>query len=285
MLARTRKAHRTLDAVPPAPFCRAITRMYGRGGGGGRGGGRGRGGAGAYYKAKYGGGGRGGGRGGGGGRGADLDDLGGSSHREQAQQQHRAALAAHSADLAATLRRIDGKPYGAYRDILGAGDSRRRRLRARRRPRSVRSLRASEPRARDRPGRGRAVPRPSCAPRRRAASPSLTSSRAASTRSSRSAASTGGAATRAADGPPRRAASSAWTRPVRYVLTLVPIRPRRRGERRSLRTFPGASLRPSLAFNPRPRRLSTPPDAFQLHPDVRSYGTTLSTSSRARRCS
>ena len=42
--------------------------------------------------------------------------------------------------------------------------------------------------------------------------------------------------------------------------TLVPIRPRSRGERRSLRTFPGASLRPgSLAFNPdTPRRLSTP---------------------------
>ena len=60
-------------------------------------------------------------------------------------------------------------------------------------------------------------------------------------------------------------------------LTLVPIRPRRRGERRSLRTFPGASLRPgSLAFNPRPRRLSTPSDAFELHPDVASYGTTLS---------
>ncbi len=42
--------------------------------------------------------------------------------------------------------------------------------------------------------------------------------------------------------------------------TLVPIRPRSRGERRSLRTFAGASLRPgSLAFNPdTPRRLSTP---------------------------
>ena len=40
------------------------------------------------------------------------------------------------------------------------------------------------------------------------------------------------------------------------VPALVPIRPRSRGERRSLRTFPGASLRPgSLAFNPRPRRL------------------------------
>ena len=51
--------------------------------------------------------------------------------------------------------------------------------------------------------------------------------------------------------------------------TLVPIRPRSRGERRSLRTFPGVSLRPPLAFNPRPRRLSTPPDAFELHPDKR----------------
>ena len=48
-----------------------------------------------------------------------------------------------------------------------------------------------------------------------------------------------------------------------------PIRPRWRGERRSLRTLPGASLRPPLAFNPRPRRLSTPTDAFQLHPDIR----------------
>ena len=59
----------------------------------------------------------------------------------------------------------------------------------------------------------------------------------------------------------------------RSHLTLVPIRPRRRGERRSLRTLlPGVSLRPSpLGFNPdTPRRLSTPPsDAFQLHPDVR----------------
>ena len=59
------------------------------------------------------------------------------------------------------------------------------------------------------------------------------------------------------------------------LLTLVPLRPRRRGERRSLRTLPGVSLRPPLAFNPRHRRLSTPTDAFQLHPDVRSYGTTL----------
>ena len=44
-----------------------------------------------------------------------------------------------------------------------------------------------------------------------------------------------------------------------FYLTLVPIRPRRRGERRSLRTLPGVSLRPPLAFNPRLRRLSTPP--------------------------
>ena len=55
-----------------------------------------------------------------------------------------------------------------------------------------------------------------------------------------------------------------------FYLTLVPIRPRRRGERRSLRTFPGASLSPALAFNPRPRRLSTLSDAFELHPDIRS---------------
>jgi len=57
--------------------------------------------------------------------------------------------------------------------------------------------------------------------------------------------------------------------------TLVPIRPRWRGERRSLRTFAGVSLRPPLAFNTRPRRLSTPTDAFQLHPDIRLYRTAL----------
>ena len=61
-----------------------------------------------------------------------------------------------------------------------------------------------------------------------------------------------------------------------FYLTLVPIRPRRRGERRSLRTFPVVSLRPHLAFNPRPRRISTPTDAFQLHPDVAMYGTSRS---------
>jgi hypothetical protein len=47
-----------------------------------------------------------------------------------------------------------------------------------------------------------------------------------------------------------------------HLITLVPVRPRRCGERRLLRTslLPGASLRPTpLAFNPdTPRRLSTP---------------------------
>ena len=52
-----------------------------------------------------------------------------------------------------------------------------------------------------------------------------------------------------------------------FYLTLVPIRPRWRGERRFLRTFAVVSLRPgSLGFNNRPRLLSTPTDAFQLHP-------------------
>ena len=67
--------------------------------------------------------------------------------------------------------------------------------------------------------------------------------------------------------------------------TLVPIRPRSRGERRSLRTLPGDSLRPLLAFNARHRRLSTPTDAFQLHPDIASYGTARRASRRRwRRC-
>jgi hypothetical protein len=46
--------------------------------------------------------------------------------------------------------------------------------------------------------------------------------------------------------------------------TLVPIRPRRRCERRSLRSLLGASLRPPLAFSTHPRRLSTATDAVQL---------------------
>ena len=72
--------------------------------------------------------------------------------------------------------------------------------------------------------------------------------------------------------PMRRAAARAppLRRRGAFYLTLVPIRRRSRGERRSLRTLPGASLRPHLAFNPRPRRLSTPSDAFQLHPDIAS---------------
>ena len=59
----------------------------------------------------------------------------------------------------------------------------------------------------------------------------------------------------------------------RYSIALVPIRPRRRGERRSLRTFAVVSLRPPPAFNPRPRCLSTPTDAFQLHltPSPRAF--------------
>ena len=58
-----------------------------------------------------------------------------------------------------------------------------------------------------------------------------------------------------------------------FYLTLVPIRPRSRGERRSLRTFPpGVSLRSPRAFNPdTPRRLSTPTDAYELHPDIRRF--------------
>ena len=42
------------------------------------------------------------------------------------------------------------------------------------------------------------------------------------------------------------------------------------------------SLRPSLAFNPRHRRLSTPSDAFQLHPAIALNGpSTLSLADHA----
>ena len=59
--------------------------------------------------------------------------------------------------------------------------------------------------------------------------------------------------------PPRRPRAAGAHHGGAFYLTLVPIRPRSRGERRSLRTFPGASLRPgSLGFNTRPQRLSTP---------------------------
>ena len=45
-----------------------------------------------------------------------------------------------------------------------------------------------------------------------------------------------------------------------FYLTLVPIRPRRRGERRFLRTFsPGARVSPPI-----PRSIPTHLDAFQL---------------------
>jgi hypothetical protein len=59
--------------------------------------------------------------------------------------------------------------------------------------------------------------------------------------------------------PEHRAARRGELGPGAFSFTPVPIRSRLRGERRSLRTFPGDSLRPgSLAFNPRPRCLSTP---------------------------
>ena len=75
----------------------------------------------------------------------------------------------------------------------------------------------------------------------------------------------------------------------RTIITPVPVRPRRRGERDSLRTFAVVSLRLRHGFNPRPRRLSTSTDAFQLHPDVASHGpSTVSRScprwTRRRRC-
>ena len=70
---------------------------------------------------------------------------------------------------------------------------------------------------------------------------------------------------------------------VRAFCTLVPIRPCSRGERRSLRNLPGASHRSSLAFNTRARRLSTPTDAFQLHPDpVRRVSPDASRDARVR---
>ena len=59
----------------------------------------------------------------------------------------------------------------------------------------------------------------------------------------------------------------------RVLLALVPVRPRRRGERRSLWTLlPGVSLRSrSLAFNPDAHTsapFNSTPDAFELHPDI-----------------
>jgi len=70
-----------------------------------------------------------------------------------------------------------------------------------------------------------------------------------------------------------------------FSFTLVPIRPRRRGERRFLRTFAVVSLRPgSLAFNPQPQRLSTPLlTPMNSTPTFAWYGTTSPTS-RSRSC-
>ena len=80
--------------------------------------------------------------------------------------------------------------------------------------------------------------------------------------------------------PPSSSNADASTPTSGAFYTLVPTRPRRRGERRSLRTLPGASLRPPVAFNPRALCLSTPTDAFELHPDVRLYRTALITARR-----
>ena len=67
-------------------------------------------------------------------------------------------------------------------------------------------------------------------------------------------------------------------------LTLVPIRPRRLGERRSLRTFAVLFLFPPLAHNP-DAHTSTPlnsaSDAFQLRPDIIARWT-LDPEARAR---
>jgi hypothetical protein len=71
----------------------------------------------------------------------------------------------------------------------------------------------------------------------------------------------------------------------RSIPTPVPVRPRRRGERRSLRTFsPGGRISPPTPRCFRSRHTSAPfnstPDAFELHPDVRSYGPSTLRSSR-----
>ena len=78
--------------------------------------------------------------------------------------------------------------------------------------------------------------------------------------------------------------SACWTRRAAGAFyTPVPIRPRSRGERHSLRTLPGGSLCPALGFNPRPRSLSTPSDAFQLHPDAVQFPRPSDVPARRRR--
>ena len=165
-------------------------------------------------------------------------------------------------------------PRGARdRDEIVADGRPRRRRRARRQAhRSFIPARqaegASMPQVRV-SARGRAVPSRRREALRRARARVRRAPRAAG-RAPRGRAARGGQ--RPGDGGDRRHVSE--RRGAFY--TLVPIRPRSRGGRRSLRTFPGASLRPgSLAFNPRPRRLSTSTDAYELHPDVRLYRTAL----------
>jgi hypothetical protein len=93
-------------------------------GGGGGGGGKGKGtsggkggGKGAYYKAKYGGGRGGGGRGGGGGTSSDFSSGGGGSYDGSSSLSTFPERTIEN--LGATLQRIDGKGYGAYKDCLG----------------------------------------------------------------------------------------------------------------------------------------------------------------------
>lgn len=76
-------------------------------------------GRGAYYKAKYGGGrGRGRGRSDGGGAGYD-DSTNNQDMGSGSSTYDRNAAAGSSADLLQTLQRIDGKGYGAYKDLVG----------------------------------------------------------------------------------------------------------------------------------------------------------------------
>ena len=51
----------------------------------------------------------------------------------------------------------------------------------------------------------------------------------------------------------------------------------------SLRTFAGVVSPPTPRFQSPPRGLSTPSDAYELHPDIALYGTTLSRRSASRR--
>jgi hypothetical protein len=52
-------------------------------------------------------------------------------------------------------------------------------------------------------------------------------------------------------------------------VALVPIRPRSRGERRSLRTFAVVPLRPTLPFNPRLTPFDSPPRRPHPLDDIR----------------